>query len=393
MTGTRRTGRVVGQLAVLVCLVTLGVGCKSGNKAAGADGKASGKSAGQVTRSDFGRTKDGKSVDLYTLTNRHGLVAKITNYGGIVTELHVPDKDGQLGNVVLGFTSFDKYEAGHPFFGAIAGRVANRIGKGRFTLDGKEYKLATNNPPNTLHGGNVGFDKKVWDAEPAETKDGPSLRLQYVSPDGEEGFPGTLTTTVTYTLTNDDELKIDYKATTNNPTIVNLTNHSYFNLAGDGNGTILDHVLTINADNYTVFDATQIPTGEIKPVAGTPLDFRKPTPIGKRINQVDGGGYDHNFVLNGKAGEMKLCARVQDPKSGRVMEIRTTEPGVQLYTANGLNGSVTGTSGKPYPKYGAFCLETQHYPDSVNHPNFPSVVLRPGQTYHTTTVHKFSTSK
>jgi aldose 1-epimerase len=383
MTGTRR----IGTWVALVCLAVLTLGCKSNAKG---DGKSAGKSAGHVERSDFGKTKDGKSVDLYTLTNKHGLVAKITNYGGIVTELHVPDRDGQMGNVVLGFTTFDKYAAGHPFFGAIAGRVANRIGKARFTLDGKEYKLAANNAPNTLHGGNVGFDKKVWDAEPMDTKDGPALKLQYVSPDGEEGFPGTLTSTVVYTLTNDDELKIDYKATTNNPTIVNLTNHSYFNLAGDGNGTVLDHELMINADKFTVFDATQIPTGEIKSVEGTPLDFRKPTPIGARIGQADGGGYDHNFVLNGKTGQVKLAARVRDPKSGRVMEIRTTEPGVQLYTANGLNGSVTGTSGKPYPKYGAFCLETQHYPDSVNHPEFPTVVLRPGQTYHTTTVHKFT---
>jgi aldose 1-epimerase len=381
-----RDSRRIGAGVVLAMLAVISGGCRSSGKSA-SKGKTAG--GGSIVRSDFGKTKDGKSVDLYTLTNKNGLVAKITNYGGIITELHVPDRNGQDGNIVLGFASLDKYVAGHPFFGAIAGRVANRIGKGRFTLDGKEYKLAVNNGPNSLHGGNVGFDKKVWDAEPVSSKEGPALRMQYVSPDGEEGYPGTLTTTVIYTLTDDNELKIDYKATTNKPTIVNLTNHSYFNLAGDGNGTVLDHELTINADNYTVFDATQIPTGEIKPVAGTPLDFRKPTPIGQRIDQT-GGGYDHNFVLNGKTGQMKLCARVRDPKSGRVMEIRTTEPGVQLYTANGLDGKITGTSGKPYPKYGAFCLETQHYPDSVNHPEFPSVVLRPGQTYHTTTVHKFS---
>jgi aldose 1-epimerase len=382
MAGTRRTGLV----AAWVLVLALAGGCRSGSGGGGAKGKAS----GQIVRSDFGQTRDGKPVDLYTLTNRNGLVAKVTNYGGILTELHVPDRDGQNGNVVLGFATLDKYVAGHPFFGATTGRVANRIGKGRFTLDGREYKLATNNGPNTLHGGNVGFDKKVWDAEAVETKNGPSLKLQYVSPDGEEGFPGTLTTTVTYTLNNNNELKIDYKATTNNPTIVNLTNHSYFNLAGDGEGTVLDHELMINADKYTVFDATQIPTGEIKSVEGTPLDFRKPTPIGQRIAQVEGGGYDHNFVLNGKTGQMKLCARVRDPRTGRVMEIRTTEPGVQLYTANGLDGKITGVSGKPYPKYGAFCLETQHYPDSINHPEFPSVVLRPGQTYKTTTLHKFS---
>jgi aldose 1-epimerase len=380
MAEARRTGLVV----VATLVLALAGGCRSGN---GAD--AGGKASGRIVRSDFGRTKDGKSVDLYTLTNKNGLVAKITNYGGIVTELHVPDRNGTNGNVVLGFATLDKYLAGHPFFGTITGRVANRIGKGRFTLDGKEYTLVTNNGPNHLHGGTNGFDKKLWDAEPAETKNGPSLTLRYVSPDGEEGYPGTLTTTVVYTLTNDNELKIDYRATTNNPTIVNLTNHSYFNLAGDGEGTILDHELMVNADNYTVFDSTQIPTGEIKGVEGTPLDFRKPTPIGQRIEQVQ-GGYDHNFVLNGKTGQMKLCARVRDPKSGRVMEIRTTKPGVQLYTANGLDGKITGVSGKPYVKYGAFCLETQHYPDSINHPEFPSVILRPGQTYKTTTVHKFS---
>jgi aldose 1-epimerase len=381
MMGTRRIGTVLLAVVLAAAAVTGCQSSKSGPKA---------KGAGNVVRSEFGKTQDGKAVDLYTLTNRHGLVAKVTNYGGILTELHVPDKSGQNGNVVLGFATLDKYVAGHPFFGATTGRVANRIAKGKFTLDGKEYTLFVNNGPNSLHGGKVGFDKKVWDAEPVDTKDGPAVRLRYVSPDGEEGYPGTLTTTVTYTLTNDDELKIDYKATTNKPTIVNLTNHSYFNLAGDGNGTVLDHELMINADKYTVFDSTQIPTGEIKSVEGTPLDFRKATPIGQRIEQVEGGGYDHNFVLNGKTGQMKLCARVRDPKSGRVMEIRTTEPGVQLYTANGLNGSVTGTSGKPYPKWGAFCLETQHYPDSVNHKEFPSVVLRPGDTYHTTTVHKFT---
>jgi len=341
-----------------------------------------------ITRSDFGMTKDGQAVDLYTLTNGT-LTVKIMTYGGIITEVHAPDRGGKSADVVLGFSNLDRYVAGHPFFGAIAGRVANRIGKARFTLDGKEYKLAANNGPNTLHGGNVGFDKKVWDAEPVDTKDGPSLRLQYVSPDGEEGFPGTLTAIVTYTLTNEDELKIDYKATTNNPTIVNLTNHSYFNLAGDGNGTVLDHELMINADNYTPFDPTQIPTGEIKPVAGTPLDFRKPTPIGARIDQVEGGGYDHNFVLNG----MKPAVRVKEPKSGRVMEMTTTEPGVQFYTGNFLDGSLTGKGGTVYKQYTGFCLEAQHFPDSVNHPNFPSAILQPGKTYTQTTVYKFSAEK
>ena len=377
--------RRIGTVLAAVVLAAAACGCRSDKRPE--DKKTTSDS---FTASNFGRAPDGSQAQLYSLTNKHGLVAKITDYGGILTELHVPDRSGRNENVVLGFASLDKYVAGHPFFGATTGRVANRIGKGRFTLDGKEYTLAVNNGPNSLHGGKVGFDKKMWKAEPKSTDDGPSLRLTYTSPDGEEGYPGNLNTTVVYTLTNDDELRIDYTATTDKPTIVNLTNHSYFNLAGVGIGTILDHVLELNAYKYTVFDATQIPTGEIKPVEGTPLDFRKATPIGQRIEQVDGGGYDHNFVLNGKTGQMKLCARVRDPGSGRVMEIRTTEPGVQLYTANGLNGSITGVSGKPYPKYGAFCLETQHYPDSVNHPEFPSVVLRPGETYHTTTLHRFT---
>ena len=381
MTGTRKIA------AVLVAMMAVAGGCRSDN--GDKSDRASARGRGSIERTNFGQTKDGQQVELFTLTNKNGLVAKITNYGGIVTELHVPDKNGQNGNVVLGFATLDKYLAGHPFFGTITGRVANRIGKGEFTLDGKQYKLETNNGPNHLHGGNNGFDKKVWQPEPRETKNGPALQLTYLSPDGDAGYPGNLNTTVTYTLTNDNELKIDYQATTDKPTIVNLTNHSYFNLAGDGNGTVLDHELMINADRYTVFDKTQIPTGEIKSVKGTPLDFTKSTPIGQRIKEVE-GGYDHNYVLNGKTGEMKLCARVRDPQSGRVMEIRTTEPGVQLYTANGLNGSITGVSGKPYPKYGAFCLETQHYPDSINHPEFPSVVLRPGQTYKTTTIHKFT---
>ena len=385
MKGTRRF-----VLAVAMGLVaTVAIGCRGSGDKRGATAKR--KGPGTIVRSDFGQTKDGKAVNLYTLTNRNGLVAKITNYGGIITELHVPDKNGQNGNIVLGFNTLDRYLAGHPFFGCITGRVANRIAKGKFTLDGKEYTLAVNNGPNSLHGGKVGFDKKLWEAAVRKDSEGPSLWLRYVSPDGEEGYPGTLTTTIVYTLTNDDELKIEYSATTDKPTIVNLTNHSYFNLAGDGEGTILDHELMINADNYTPFDKTQIPTGEIRPVAGTALDFRKPKPIGRDIDQAEGGpGYDHNFVLNGKPGQMKLCARVRDPGSGRVMEIRTTEPGVQLYTANGLDGKIVGVSGKRYVKYGALCLETQHYPDSVNHPQFPTVVLRPGQTYKTTTVHKFS---
>ena len=382
MMGLRRMGWVV----LLACALAA-AGCRGNNKSA-KDAKGSGGAKAGVQRADFGTTKDGQSVEVYTLTNKKGLVAKVMTYGATLTELHVPDKNGRSADIVLGFSDFAKYEAGHPFFGTTTGRVANRIAKGRFTLDGKEYKLFVNNNGNTLHGGRVGFDKKVWHAQPVESREGPAVRFHYVSPDGEEGYPGNLDTTVVYTLTNNNELKIDYKATTDKPTIVNLTNHSYFNMAGEGNGTVRGQVLTINADNYTPFDATQIPTGEIKSVKGTPLDFTSPAPIGKRIDEI--GGYDHNYVLNGRTGEMKLCAMVRDPASGRVMTILTEEPGVQLYTANGLDGKITGKAGKPYEKYGAFCLETQHYPDSINHPKFPSVVLRPGQTYRTVTVHRFT---
>jgi len=383
MNGTKRIGWIV-----LFTVAAALAGCRRDAKSTDAKKSKDGSSGG-VQRAEFGQTKDGKSVEIYTLTNKKGAVAKVMTYGATLTELHVPDRNKQNADVVLGFDDFSKYEAGHPFFGTTTGRVANRIGKGRFTLDGKEYKLFVNNGPNSLHGGQYGFDKKVWEAKPVDSPDGPAVRFHYVSPDGEEGYPGNLDTTVTYTLTNNNELKIDYRATTDKPTIVNLTNHSYFNLAGEGSGTVLDHVLLINADKYTVFDATQIPTGEIKSVKGTPLDFTTSTPIGKRIDEI--GGYDHNFVLNGRTDEMKLCAKVRDPKSGRVMTILTDQPGVQLYTANGLDGSISGKSGRAYPKYGAFCLETQHYPDSANHPEFPSVVLRPGQTYHTVTVHRFST--
>jgi aldose 1-epimerase len=375
----------MGWMMLLACVLAT-AGCRGNDKSA-PEGKRSGDVAG-VQRADFGKTKDGQPVEVYTLSNKKGMVAKIMTYGATLTELHVPDKNGKTADVVLGFNDFDTYAAGHPFFGSTAGRVANRIGKGRFTLDGKEYKLFVNNGPNSLHGGQSGFDKKIWHAEPVASKEGPAVRFHYVSPDGEEGYPGRLDTTVVYTLTDGNELKIDYKATTNKPTIVNLTNHSYFNLAGEGSGTVLDQVMLINADKYTVFDDTQIPTGEIKSVKGTPLDFTNATPLGKRIEEA--GGYDHNYVLNGRTDEMKLCAKVRDPKSGRVMTITTDQPGVQLYTANGLDGKLTGKSGKPYEKYGAFCLETQHYPDSVNHSEFPSVVLRPGQTYHTVTVHRFT---
>jgi aldose 1-epimerase len=356
-----------------------------------AESKGAEKMKATVEKKDFGKTADGTAVDLYTLTNSNGMKAKITTYGGIVTELHAPDRDGKLADVVLGFDDLKSYLAGHPHFGAIAGRVANRIAKGKFTLDGKEYKLFVNNGPNSLHGGKVGFDKKVWKAEPFEGKDGVGVKMTYTSPDGEEGYPGTLTTTMTYTLTDKNELRIDYHATTDKPTIVNLTNHSYFNLAGHGSGDILGHEMTIEADKYTPTDDTLIPTGEIAPVKGTPLDFTTSHTIGERAGQIKKsiGGYDHNYVLNSGGGKLALAARAYEPKSGRVMETYTTEPGVQLYTANFL-GDTKGKGGAVYKKHAGFCLETQHFPDSINQPNFPSVVLRPGKTYETTTVYKFS---
>jgi aldose 1-epimerase len=341
----------------------------------------------------FGTTSDGTAVDLYVLTNDHGVKAKVMTYGAILTELEVPDRDGKLGDVVLGFDDLKGYLAGHPYFGATVGRVANRIARGKFTVDGKEYTLATNNGPNALHGGRKGFDKAVWKAVPVESRDGVAVRFTYHSSDGEEGYPGDLTATVTYTLTDRNELRLDYTATTGKPTPVNLTNHTYFNLAGPAAGDILGHELMLAAERYTPVDDTLIPTGEIKPVRGTPLDFTTPATIGSRIDQLRGepGGYDHNFVLRGGGKSLALAARVREPKTGRVMEMDTTEPGVQFYTGNFLDGSLKGKGGVVYRKHQGFCLEAQHFPDSVNHPNFPSMILRPGQTYRQTTVYKFST--
>jgi aldose 1-epimerase len=344
-----------------------------------------------IQKAAFGKTKEGTAVDIYTLTNRHGMVAKITTYGATLTELLVPGKTG-VTNVVLGYDRLEPYLAGTPYFGATVGRVGNRIAKGRFTLSGKTYTLATNNGPNHLHGGNKGFDKVVWKAEPAQSPAGPSLKLTYRSPDGEEGYPGTLDVTVVYTLTDAGEVRIDYTATTDKATPVNLTNHSYFNLAGDGSGDILGHELMVNADQFTPVDATLIPTGELKGVKGTVFDFTAPTVIGARIAKVPiepPVGYDHNFVLRGGGGTLTLAARVVEPKSGRTMEVLTTEPGLQFYSGNFLDGSLKNRTGVPYQKHAAFCLETQHYPDSINHPDFPSTVLEPGTTYRTTTVYRF----
>ena len=340
-----------------------------------------------VQRSSFGTLPDGTAVDLFTLTNAHGLVAKITNYGTIITELHVPDRVGNLGDVVLGFDNLDQYLKVHPYFGCTVGRVANRIAKAQFTLDGHTYKLAVNNGPNHLHGGIKGFDKMVWKADP---QPGAAVKFSYSSPDGEEGYPGKLDVTVTIALTDANELKIDYAAITDKPTPVNLTNHSYFNLAGAGD--ILNHELTLMAEYHTPSDANSIPTGEIKSVKGTPMDFTIPKPIGSRFSQIkrEPVGYDNNFVLNSGGKKLALAARVYEPQSGRVLELQTTEPGVQLYTANYLDGSLIGKGGTVYRQHCGFCLETQHYPDSVNKPKFPPIILRPGQTYRQTTVHKFT---
>lgn len=340
-----------------------------------------------IQKSSFGRLNDGAFVDLYALKNRNGLVAKVTNYGTILTELHVPDRTGRMADVVLGFDNLEQYLQGHPYFGCTVGRFANRIAQGRFTLEGRTYSLAINNGPNHLHGGLRGFDKVLWRATP---RTGASIEFAYTSPDGEEGYPGRLDVTVVMTLTDADELRIDYTAATDRATPVNLTNHSYFNLRGAGD--VLDYELTLAADLFTPTDATLIPTGELRPVAGTPWDFTQPKPIGSRIAQLgtDEPGYDSNFVINGGGQSLRFAARVRDPQTGRVLEVHTTQPGVQFYTANYLDGSLTGKRGVVYQRHMGFCLETQHFPDSVNHSAFPSCILRPGQTYRQTTVHQFS---
>lgn len=349
-------------------------------------------SPAEVTVSDF------DNIQLFTLTNSQGMEVKVTNYGAIITSIKVPDREGSLADVTLGYDDVADYinAVDKPYFGAVVGRYGNRIANGKFTIDGQEYTLATNNGPNSLHGGIIGFDKVVWDAEPTGDN---GVKLTYLAKDNEEGYPGNLTATVTYTLTEDNEIVVDYHATTDKATPVNLTQHAYFNLKGEGEGTILDHELMINADHYTPVDETLIPTGEIAPVAGTPFDFTEAKPIGRDIEQEHeqlkfGGGYDHNWVLNRPEGDdgLQLAATVYEPSSGRVLEVRTTEPGVQFYCGNFLTGVLKGKSGKPYVHRGGFCLETQHYPDSPNQPNFPNTILQPGETYESKTVFKFSTS-
>jgi len=349
-----------------------------------------------VTAAPFGTLPSGGPVRVYTLTNANGLEVRALDFGGVILSLRVPDREGRLGDVVLGFDRLEPYLADSPYFGALIGRYGNRIAGGRFSLDGRAYALAVNDGPNHLHGGVRGFDKRLWTAEPFERAGEVGLTLAYTSLDGEEGYPGTLEARVTYALTDRDELAFEYHATTDRATPVNLTQHTYFNLTGDGAHDVLGHVLRLDADHYTPVDATLIPTGEVVPVAGTPFDFTSPTAIGARIGSDDeqlrhGGGYDHNFVLNGgPPGEMRLAARVHEPTSGRVMEVRTTEPGVQFYSGNFLDGTLTGKGGVVYAHRTGFCLETQHFPDSPNRPHFPSTILRPGGVYRSRTVYAFS---
>ncbi len=376
--------KIPASLTVGILFLSL-LGCST-NKVAGLS----------ITQQAFGRTADGESVDLYTLTNANGCEVKITNYGGILVALRVPDRKGKIDDVVLGYDTLEEYLKDHPYFGALIGRYGNRIAGGTFHLDGVTVTLATNNGPNHLHGGLKGFDKVVWQAEMVEGQDRVALSLSYLSKDGEEGYPGNLSVKVTYSLTRDNELEIDYWATTDQPTVVNLTHHSYFNLAGAGTGDILGHEIAIRGDRFLAIGAGLIPTGELRSVQGTPMDFTTPAIIGARIDGDDeqlrlGGGYDHTWVLNSPDRSPAWAARVYEPTTGRVMEVFTTEPGLQFYTGNFLDGTLRGKGGRTYEHRYGFCLETQHFPDSPNHDHFPSTVLEPGQTYRHTTIYKFST--
>ena len=372
-------------LSLILCAACL-AGCSSAPR----------PSTEGLTRQPFGQTKEGVPVDLYTLRNRNGAEARISNYGGLVISLKMPDRDGRLGDVVLGYDNLADYLKDTPYFGALIGRYGNRIAKGKFTLDGRQYTLATNNYPNALHGGLKGFDKVVWDAKVLTTPEGLALQLQYVSKDGEEGYPGTLSVTAVYALTEDNALRLEFTATTDKDTVLNLTHHSYFNLAGKGD--ILHHEVMIAAGRFTPVDSTLIPTGQLQRVDGTPFDFRRPMAIGARIGQEDeqlkfGGGYDHNWVVDKPAGQLGLMARVFEPTTGRVMEVLSTEPGLQFYSGNFLNGSNKGKGGWVYQFRNGFTMEPQHYPDSPNQPSFPSVVLKPGQVFHDTIIYRFSAQK
>lgn len=383
MAGWTRTAVVV------VCVAAGAAACGEGTSAPDRSQTAADTPA--IDRAVVGTLPDGATVERFTLRNENGVEVELATLGAAIHAIRTPDRAGQVADIVLGFDTLDGWTNNAPFFGVVVGRYANRIANGRFTLDGQEYTLATNDGPNHLHGGNRGFDKVNWSAE-VLTSDDPAVRFTYVSADGEEGYPGTLTVSVTYTLDDDNELRLDYEATTDAPTVVNLSNHSYFNLAGTG--TVLDHEIRIAADRYTPVDATLIPTGELAPVEDTPFDFRTATAIGARIEadheQIGiAGGYDHNFVLEGQAGTMHEAARVEDPVSGRTLEVETTQPGVQFYTGNFLDGSIVGKAGVAYARNAGFCLETQHFPDSPNQSGFPSTVLAPGQTLHETTVFRF----
>jgi aldose 1-epimerase len=377
------------QVLKLIAVASLGIatacftGCETMNT-----------SKGTITKANFGKTPDGQSVELYTLRNANGAEAAIMTYGGIVQKLTMPDKNGKLGDIVLGYDSLQGYIDKTPYFGALIGRYGNRIGGAKFSLEGKTYTLATNNGPNSLHGGMKGFDKVVWTAKPSIGVHGPQLVLAYFSKDMEEGFPGNLEVTAIYTLTDDNALKVEFNAKTDKPTVCNLTHHSYFNLAGQGNGDILGHVVYINSDKTTPVDSGLIPTGEFADVTGSPFDFRKPTTIGARINDPDkvlqyGPGYDHNWVINKPFGQFGLQARVVEPTSGRVMEVWSDEPGLQFYAGNFLDGTIKGKGGVAYQIHTGFCMEPQHYPDSPNKPQFPTTELKPGQTFHNTIVYKF----
>ncbi|HTI04869.1 MAG TPA: aldose epimerase family protein [Gemmatimonadales bacterium] len=361
-------------------------------------GQAMSQQSLSVSRAPFGTLPDGRAVELFTLTNANGIEIRAMTYGAIITTIYTPDRTGHRDDIVLGFDSVAGYLSGSPYFGAVVGRYANRIAGGHFTLDGVTYTLARNNGPNSLHGGLRGFDKVLWSAEPVRSDSAVGVRLRYTSPDGEEGYPGTLQVQVTYTLTAHDELIVDYEATTDKATPLNLSQHTYWNLHGHGQGDILDHLLSLDASRYTPVDSTLIPTGEIAAVAGTPFDFRTPAAVGARIDAANeqlrfGHGYDHNWVLDQSrpgTGTLSHAARLVDPATGRAIDVSTTEPGIQFYAGNFLDGTIRGKGGRVYGHRGALCLETQHFPDSPNHPNFPSTILRPGQRYQSRTVVKFS---
>jgi aldose 1-epimerase len=384
-----KRARVIPPRATVAAVLLLSqLSCMSRDNTRGGPARAT------VVRAPFGVLPSGDSVHLFTLTNRHGLEIRVIDYGGLVISLKTRDRTGALGDIVLGYDSLAGYLKSTPYFGALVGRYANRIAGGRFTLDGVAYTLAVNNGPNALHGGLKGFDKVMWRAEPKDDSAGVGVVLRYTSKDGEEGYPGTVNAQVTYTLTDRDEVAIEYRATTDKATPINLTQHTYFDLAGDGAGDVLGHVVEIDADRYTPVDSTLIPTGALEPVAGTPFDFRRGTPIGDRIGDAHeqlkrAGGYDHNFVLNRAGAGLQHAARVVEPKSGRTLDVATTEPGIQFYTGNFLDGTITGKAGHVYGRRTGFCLETQHFPDSPNQRAFPSTILRPGAEYRSRTVYTF----